>query len=107
MIMDLSPQELKAKLAAGWSPVLVDVRRPEEWNFNRLPGAVWIPLDTFADRAEKELPADAEIVIYCHHGMRSDMARKFLVAKGYANVFNLTGGIDAWSLQVDPTVPRY
>jgi adenylyltransferase/sulfurtransferase len=105
--MNISPQELKDRLATGKKLRLIDVRESDEWAFNRIPGAELIPLSQFQQRAVQELEPDEEIVLYCHHGMRSGRAQGFLKAQGYANVLNLSGGIDAWSTQVDPSVPRY
>jgi adenylyltransferase/sulfurtransferase len=105
--MNISPQQLKDRLATGKKLRLIDVREPDEWGFNRIPGAELIPLSQFQKRGPEELSPDEEIVLYCHHGMRSGQAQGFLKAQGYENVLNLSGGIDAWSTQVDPTVPRY
>jgi rhodanese-related sulfurtransferase len=105
--MNISPPELKDRLVTGKKLRLVDVREPEEWAFNRIPGAELIPLSQFQQRGPQELAPDEEIVLYCHHGMRSARAQGFLKAQGYENVLNLSGGIDAWSTQVDASVPRY
>jgi adenylyltransferase/sulfurtransferase len=105
--MNITPRELKARLDAAERIRLIDVREAEEWDTCRLPGAELIPLSQFQRLAERKLdPADT-IVVYCHHGMRSLRAQSHLKALGYENVINLTGGIDAWSVQVDPTVKRY
>ncbi len=105
--MNISPQQLKERLAAGEKFRLIDVREPDEFAFNRIPGAELIPLSQFQRRGPEELAPGEEIVLYCHHGMRSGQAQGFLKAQGYENVLNLSGGIDAWSTQVDPAVPRY
>ncbi len=86
---------------------LVDVREQDEWNAVRIDGAELMPLSQFQKLATEKLDPEETIVLYCHHGMRSAKAQGFLQSHGYANVINLTGGIDAWSLQVDPTLPRY
>jgi adenylyltransferase/sulfurtransferase len=99
-------RELKAWLEEGRSVRLIDVRGPEEWSLNRLPGAEHIPLAQIPVRYQT-LPMDEDLVIYCHHGMRSQRALEFLKGRGYTRAFNLEGGIDAWSCQVDPLVPRY
>ncbi|HSI83876.1 MAG: rhodanese-like domain-containing protein [Candidatus Methylacidiphilales bacterium] len=105
--MTLSVQELAQKQARGEKLRLVDVREPDEWQICRIPGAELIPLQEFAQQAPEKLEEDEAIVLYCHHGMRSARAQRFLQERGYKNVLNLTGGIDAWSQQVDPKVARY
>ncbi len=66
-----------------------------------------IGLDRFVDRAPEEIPQDREVVVYCHVGARSAQAAVWLKASGWSRVRSLAGGIDAWSEQVDPAVPRY
>jgi adenylyltransferase/sulfurtransferase len=105
--MTLTPTELKARLDQGEKLRLIDVREADEWAFTHLPGAELIPLSQFQQRATGELSPDETIVLYCHHGMRSARAQGFLKAQGYGQVINLTGGIDAWALQVDPGMKRY
>jgi len=105
--MTITVTELKARLDKGKNFRLIDVREADEWAFAKLPEAELIPLSQFQQLALKELEPDEEIVLYCHHGMRSAKAQGFLKANGYANVLNLTGGIDAWSREVDPAVKRY
>lgn len=103
----LTAPELKAHLDQGKPLQLVDVREPPEWTHCRLPGAVHVPLGEFARRGPAELDPGRRIVLYCHHGMRSAQAQAYLLSQGFTDVWNLTGGIDAWSRDVDPTVPRY
>lgn len=102
----ITVQELKQRLDAGSKPFLLDVREPYEYSMAKLEGSVLIPLGTLPQSLE-QLDQNAEIVAYCHHGMRSADAVGFLVQQGYTNVKNLVGGIDAWSVQVDSSVPRY
>jgi len=102
----MSVQELKQRLDTDKKPFLLDVREPHEYSLAKLEGSVLIPLGTLPQSLEK-LDRNAEIVAYCHHGMRSADAVGFLLQQGFTNVKNLVGGIDAWSIQVDPTVPRY
>jgi adenylyltransferase/sulfurtransferase len=104
--LDLPAPEVKAKKDRGEDFVLVDVRDPWEWNFNRIDGAVHIPLSEIPNRY-KELDPNTEIVAYCHMGVRSLKAAQFLKSVGFEKVWNLSGGIEAWSVQVDPEVPRY
>ena len=105
--MTITPPGLKARMALGRDFHLVDVREPDEWEIAHLPGAKLIPLSKFQHQALEELDPDDEIILYCHHGMRSAKAQSYLHAKGYAKVTNLTGGIDGWSREVDPSVKRY
>lgn len=105
--MSITPTELKARLDQGEKFRLIDVREPDEWAIARLPQAELIPLSQFQLRATTELSPEETLVLYCHHGMRSGRAQGYLKARGYANVINLAGGIDAWALQVEPTMKRY
>lgn len=84
---------------------LLDVRTPEEHATARIEGATLIPLNELPGRLD-ELPKDAPLVVMCHHGMRSAHAVRHLREAGF-DALNLTGGIDAWSRQVDPKVPLY
>lgn len=104
--MCISATELKQKLDAGEKLVIVDVREPDEYATCKIPGSTLIPLQTIPERFG-ELNKDDTIVLQCHHGRRSLMAIEFLREKGFTKLINLTGGIDAWSCEVDPTVKRY
>lgn len=89
---------------------LLDVREQDEWDFCRLEGARLFPLGDLLERGEADLAdigKNEQVVIYCHHGVRSAHALMFLESIGYTDVWNLTGGIDLWSLQIDPSVRRY
>ena len=103
---EMIPAELQAKLAAGWTPWLLDVREPWEFATARIQGATLIPLGDLAERAH-EVPRDKDVVVYCHHGVRSARAVSMLRQVGWERVFNLTGGLDRWSIEADRTVPRY
>jgi len=105
--MNITPMELKARMDRGEIFRLVDVRENDEWALARLPQAELIPLSQFQQRATTELSPDDNLILYCHHGVRSGRAQGYLKAQGYANVLNLTGGIDAWAVQVDPSMKRY
>jgi adenylyltransferase/sulfurtransferase len=107
MIKQVNVEELKSKMDAGEKIVLVDCREPDENQYCRIEGAILIPLSEFSARGLSELDKDAEIYIHCHHGGRSQRACEFLEAQGFKSVANITGGIDAWSLRIDPKVPRY
>ena len=102
----ISPKELKSSLDKGDKLVLLDVREEWEYSLAKLDGSILIPLGTLPQSLSR-LNRDSEIIAICHHGMRSADATNFLLQQGFQNVKNLAGGIDAWSTQVDGTVPRY
>ena len=103
-----TPQELKEKLERGESILVVDVRTAGELKTASLPGVTHVPLDQLNARVgELEAWKDKEVIVMCHHGMRSQMAQEFLQGKGFKQVRNLTGGIDAYSVQADSSIPRY
>jgi len=88
------------------APFLLDVREPSEFAYCAIPGSVPMPMASVPARAQ-ELPDDVEIVVICHHGGRSMQVASFLKHHGFSHVANIAGGIDAWSREVDPSVPRY
>lgn len=102
----LSPAQVRRLLDDGCPLVLLDVREPEEVALACLPGSVHIPMGEIPGRVH-ELDPDADIVVYCHHGVRSASVVGFLTQRDFASVANLSGGIDAWSQTVDPSLPRY
>lgn len=103
-VQQIGPAELKARLAAG--PVhLYDVRSPQEREIARIPGATL--LDAAARDQILALSRDTPLVFHCHHGGRSQQAAEFFLGHGFTRVANLRGGIEAWSVEVDPQVPRY
>lgn len=104
--LNMSPQDAKVRLDQGEKIIFLDVREPWEVAINRLEGAVHIPLGDLG-RRYPELSPEAEIVAYCHMGVRSLKAARFLKKQNFKNVKSLIGGIDAWSVQIDPKVPRY
>jgi rhodanese-related sulfurtransferase len=101
---EITPRELAARLARGEKPRIIDVREPHEFAIARIPGAELIPL---AMLGQANLDPNAEIVLHCHSGVRSGWAARHLRESGFRRVLNLTGGIDRWSDEVDPTVPKY
>ena len=103
---DVSARELADALARGDDVLIVDVREPFELAIARFPGALHVPLGTLPARAQ-ELPATRTLVLACHKGTRSQRALELLRERGFTRLQNLTGGIDAWSREVDSTVPRY
>lgn len=102
----ISPKELKTRLDKGDKLILVDVREEWEYSLAKLDDSILIPLGTLP-QSLAQLNRESEIIAICHHGMRSADATNFLLQQGFQNVKNLVGGIDAWSTQVDGTVPRY
>jgi rhodanese-related sulfurtransferase len=103
--IEIGALELKARLPGG-DIVLVDVREPHELRIARIEGAVHIPLGALGERAG-ELDRSREIVLLCHHGVRSLRAHETLRRAGFPRLKSLRGGIDAWSRDVDPSIPRY
>src|SRR5213083_340388 len=102
----ISVQELKGKMDARDAFELIDVREPFEFEIARIDGAKLIPLGEILERAE-ELDREQTLIVHCHSGGRSAQAVRLLKQRGFANVHNLEGGIDAWSDLIDPTVPKY
>ena len=88
------------------SLVLLDVREPYERQMASIVPSLHIPMNEVPDRLG-EIPRDRQVVVYCHSGVRSSMVAAFLETSGFESVANLSGGIDAWSVRVDPKVPRY
>ena len=103
---DISPRELAALLGTPNQPVLLDVREPYEWAIARLADARLVPLDSLP-LAVSTIDRERALVVYCHHGVRSDAAAEWLRAQGFHHVRNLAGGIDRWSVEVDPSLRRY
>jgi rhodanese-related sulfurtransferase len=107
----ISVEELAQRLAAGDPGLqLVDVREPQEVEIASLEGFVNLPLSEFAEWGEQvptRFDANAETLVLCHHGVRSAQMCQWLVAQGFTNVKNITGGIAAYSTLVDPSIPQY
>jgi adenylyltransferase/sulfurtransferase len=103
---DITVTDLAARLKSGDAPIVIDVREPDEYAFARIDGAVLKPLGDIMDWSQ-ELDREQEYVMQCHTGQRSAYAAMILRQMGFKQVRNLIGGIDAWSAQVDPKVPRY
>ena len=107
--LEISVQETQRLLAAEGADLrLIDVRDPEEYEHCRLPRAELIPLSTLPTDAAAKLPDKAaQILLYCHHGMRSARAADYLRQMGYTNARSVAGGIDRWAHEIDPTTPTY
>lgn len=107
-VPEITPTELKQRLDRGDRLTIIDVREPHEWEIGNLSshGARLIPLGEVPDRLG-EIDRDEEIVLQCRSGARSARALQFLQAQGYPRLWNLKGGILAWSDEVDPAMPKY
>lgn len=108
MSMEITPRDLAIQIENGHTIRLIDVRQTWEYELAKLPGSVLIPLNELPSRADEvALEPATRIVVYCHHGVRSLSAAAYLRRLGHADVLSLAGGIDAWSCEIDPGVPRY
>ena len=100
-----------ARVNALAGAVLLDVREPWEFELARIEGSVNIPMSTLVARVDEvrdmQSEADAPMVVICHHGVRSMQCAQFLSKHGLTRLINLSGGIEAWSAHVDPSVPQY
>ena len=106
---EITALDLKRAIDSGKNPYILDVREPQEYQINRIPGSVLIPLGQVASRVA-EIKAGAEgrpIVVQCKMGGRSAKAMDFLKSVGFTNVKNLRGGILEWIDKVDPSQPKY
>ena len=107
MLRNLTPIEIRDALVARADDVmLVDVREPNEYATAHIDGATLIPLRALPQNVAT-LPREREIILHCHHGMRSEMAGDFLLSQGFVRVSHMIGGIDRWSDDVDQTVAKY
>src|SRR5262245_33368827 len=104
-IQQISATELKAMMESGEPPELVDVRTEHERAIAAIEGSKL--LDDGVHEYLLSLDRDTPVVFQCHHGIRSQAAAEYFARTGFRNLYNLAGGIDAWSVQVDPSVPRY
>jgi len=102
----ITPVELEERLRRGDELSLIDVREAFEHELARIEGARLLPLSVFDEWAGK-LDPDEEIVVMCHHGVRSAQVCEFLARQGFGKLSNLAGGIDRWSREVDADVPLY
>jgi rhodanese-related sulfurtransferase len=106
MVREISALELKSRRDRGEQPLVIDVREDWELQLARIPGVVHVPMSQIPARLS-ELSRDQETIVMCHAGGRSLRVAHFLANQGFTNVANLSGGISAWSQQVDATVPLY
>jgi rhodanese-related sulfurtransferase len=106
MIRQLSARELSERLQGSDKPFVLDVREPWELQVCALADSVNIPMGQIPARSA-ELSKDREIVVLCHHGVRSQHVALFLQRQGFSNLYNLKGGIAAWAREVDGNMPTY
>jgi rhodanese-related sulfurtransferase len=107
--LEVTPQEIQRRIAAGEKLALLDVREPGEFQLARIGGAELIPMRTVPAELSR-LDAQAEdtpLIVFCHHGVRSLNVVHWLREQGVAACQSMAGGIDRWSLEIDPLVPRY
>lgn len=102
----ITVKEVNERIARGDNLLLVDVREPWEYELCRIPGAKLIPMGALPANLTAMLDAD-EVVCYCHHGMRSLDAAAWLRQRGVESARSMAGGIERWSVEIDPQVPRY
>jgi len=104
--MQISAKEVNERVGRGDKLLLIDVREQWEYDLAKIPGAKLIPLGTLPANLNALLDAD-EVICYCHHGMRSLDAAVWLRQQGVESAKSMAGGIERWSVEVDPQVPRY
>jgi len=106
--MEISCEAVQAKRLRGDSFLLLDCREQDEWDFCHIDGAILIPMSELQTRVpELEPHRDAEIIVHCHHGVRSLRVSMWLQQQGFEQAASMSGGIEEWSLNVDDCVPRY
>jgi rhodanese-related sulfurtransferase len=106
--LEIDCRTVKARLDAGEPLALLDCREQNEYEFVRLTPARLVPMSELPQRvAELDELRNAEIVVYCHHGVRSRQVANWLRGQGFAHVRSLAGGIDRWSQEIDESLPRY
>ena len=105
-VREITPRELAERMHRGDDLVLIDVREPSEWAIARIDGAELVPLGSLESRVSS-LDRSRDLVVHCHHGIRSATAIRYLQSQGFDRVWNLAGGIARWSVDVDEAVPQY
>ncbi len=106
--MEISCEAVHEKRLRGDSFLLLDCREQDEWHYCHIDGATLIPMSELQSRVvELEQHRDSEIIVYCHHGVRSLQVAMWLQQQGFQQAASMAGGIEEWSLDVDQGVPRY
>ena len=107
-VPEISVRDAQRLLDSPTPPRLIDVREPDEWELCRIAGAELLPLSAWpALVLEKLRDPQAPLLLYCHHGGRSERAAEFLLRNGFTHVTKVSGGIDAWAVEIDPALARY
>ena len=104
--LQITPSDVKSLLNRNENLLLVDVREPWETQLCSLPGAQLIPMGAIPANLQK-LDVEGDVICYCHHGVRSLDVAVWLRSQGVTGAKSMTGGIERWSAEIDPTVPRY
>lgn len=106
--LEISPADVKAKLDRGEAFLLLDVREEDEYAITNIAEAKLLPMSQIAERvAEIQAWKEQPIVVHCHKGVRSLRVTHWLKNEGFQNVQSMAGGIEAWSVEIDPEVTRY
>jgi rhodanese-related sulfurtransferase len=105
--LEVSPSEVKARIDSGEAVRLIDVREPQEHQITRIEGAELIPMNSIPQHLQELEDDGPALIVFCHHGVRSLSVVDWLRRQGVENCQSMAGGIDLWSLTVDPAVPRY
>jgi rhodanese-related sulfurtransferase len=108
-VLEISPLEARPRLSDSKDAILIDVREPEEFAKARLEGSRLVPMRAVPAQLPQleALADDADLLVLCHHGVRSLQVVSWLRGQGLENCYSVAGGIDRWSREVDPAVPRY
>lgn len=107
--LEVSPQEANLRLSGDTKALIIDVREPDEWAQAHIDGAVLIPMQSVPSELPKieALADEQDLMVICHHGVRSLQVASWLRAHGIDNAFSVAGGIDRWSREINADVPRY
>lgn len=103
---EISPADAAQVLSQNGAR-LIDVREPWEFSVTHIEGSLHIPMGEIPKRAQTELNTDERLIVLCHHGVRSLRITEWLRKQGFQQAQSLAGGIEAWSLEIDPELPRY
>lgn len=106
---EIEPAEARNQVSNNSGVVLLDVREPEEFALSHLEGSVLVPMQTIPAQIVRleQMADESTLLVLCHHGVRSLQVVAWLRAQGIENCYSIAGGIDRWSRELDPSVPRY
>ncbi len=106
--IEIDCDSVRSRLTGGANFVFLDCRESSEWNIARIEGATLLPMSELTERVgELNGKQDQEVIVHCHHGGRSLRVAMWLRQQGFSRAKSMAGGIDKWSLEIDPSVPRY